>query len=165
MQSRKDKLVCNQMEEEGCDRMPVEMTYTGTVSFMRDITARITTIGNFLPSTPHKERGAIAEKEPYDVILSIAIWNAPFHLASRAVTIPLAAGNTVVVKGPELLYKCIWAIDDLCPKLGCYTKVGATIVSIAGKYVKPVLLELGRQAPIVVLDDADLEAAACNCVL
>lgn len=39
------------------------------------------------------------------------------------------------------------------------TKVGRIVSEIAGRHLKPVLLELGGKAPLVILDDADLDAA------
>ena len=39
------------------------------------------------------------------------------------------------------------------------TRVGRIIAQTAAKYLKPVLLELGGKAPLLVLDDADLDAA------
>ncbi|HVY19806.1 MAG TPA: aldehyde dehydrogenase [Bauldia sp.] len=39
------------------------------------------------------------------------------------------------------------------------TRVGRIIAEIAGRHLKPVLLELGGKAPLVVLDDADVDAA------
>jgi acyl-CoA reductase-like NAD-dependent aldehyde dehydrogenase len=39
------------------------------------------------------------------------------------------------------------------------TRVGRIIAQTAAPYLKPVLLELGGKAPMVVLDDADLDAA------
>ena len=39
-------------------------------------------------------------------------------------------------------------------------RVGRIIGSLAGKYIKPVILELGGKAAAVVLEDADLDAAA-----
>lgn len=45
------------------------------------------------------------------------------------------------------------------------TLVGSIIASTAGKYIKPVLLELGGKASAIVLDDADLEKAAMGCTL
>jgi acyl-CoA reductase-like NAD-dependent aldehyde dehydrogenase len=39
------------------------------------------------------------------------------------------------------------------------TEVGRKIASLAGQHLKPVLLELGGKAPMVVLDDADLDEA------
>ena len=39
------------------------------------------------------------------------------------------------------------------------TRVGRMIAELCGRHLKPVLLELGGKAPLVVLDDADLDAA------
>ena len=39
------------------------------------------------------------------------------------------------------------------------TRVGRVVAETAGRFLKPVLLELGGKAPLVVLDDADLDAA------
>ncbi|OVZ55838.1 salicylaldehyde dehydrogenase [Pigmentiphaga sp. NML080357] len=39
------------------------------------------------------------------------------------------------------------------------TRVGRIIAQTAARYLKPVLLELGGKAPLLVLDDADLDAA------
>lgn len=43
------------------------------------------------------------------------------------------------------------------------TLVGGIIASLAGKHVKPVLLELGGKASAIVLKDADIEIAASGC--
>ena len=40
------------------------------------------------------------------------------------------------------------------------TAVGRKVAQTAAKFLKPVLLELGGKAPLLVLDDADVEAAA-----
>ena len=39
------------------------------------------------------------------------------------------------------------------------TRVGRIIAETAGRYLKPVLLELGGKAPMLVLDDADIDEA------
>ncbi len=39
------------------------------------------------------------------------------------------------------------------------SKVGRVIAKLAAEHLKPVLLELGGKAPLVVLDDADIDAA------
>jgi benzaldehyde dehydrogenase (NAD) len=39
------------------------------------------------------------------------------------------------------------------------TRVGRILAQIAAKHLKPILLELGGKAPLVVLDDADVDAA------
>lgn len=45
------------------------------------------------------------------------------------------------------------------------TNVGSRIAATAGKYMKPILLELGGKAPAIVLDDANLESAAMHCAV
>ncbi|NNM63755.1 MAG: aldehyde dehydrogenase [Burkholderiales bacterium] len=39
------------------------------------------------------------------------------------------------------------------------TRVGKIIAALCARYLKPAVLELGGKAPLVVLDDADIEAA------
>ncbi|KAF6530390.1 hypothetical protein HZS61_001702 [Fusarium oxysporum f. sp. conglutinans] len=45
------------------------------------------------------------------------------------------------------------------------TLVGSIIASLAGKHVKPLLLELGGKASAIVLKDADVKKAAASCAV
>ena len=45
---------------------------------------------------------AMGLRQPVGVVLGMAPWNAPVILGVRAVAVPLACGNTVVLKGSEL---------------------------------------------------------------
>ena len=45
------------------------------------------------------------------------------------------------------------------------TNIGSIIASLAGKHLKPVVMELGGKASAIVLDDANLETAATQCAL
>ena len=45
------------------------------------------------------------------------------------------------------------------------TAVGSVIAGLAGKYLKPVLMELGGKAPAIVCEDADLQLAATSCAV
>lgn len=45
------------------------------------------------------------------------------------------------------------------------TAVGRIVAAMAGKNLKPVLLELGGKASAIVLKDADLELTATQCVI
>jgi acyl-CoA reductase-like NAD-dependent aldehyde dehydrogenase len=137
---------------------------------------------------------AMAIRQPAGVVLSIAPWNAPVILGVRALALPLACGNTVILKASEicpgthrLIAECLReaglppgvlnvitnAPEDapaLIESLISHpairrinftgsTRVGRIVALIAAKYLKPVLLELGGKAPLIVLDDADIDAA------
>ncbi|MGD0385126.1 MAG: aldehyde dehydrogenase [Solirubrobacteraceae bacterium] len=59
------------------------------------------TVGEVIPSdVPGKL--AMAVRAPAGVVVGIAPWNAPAILAARAIAMPLAYGNTVVLKASEL---------------------------------------------------------------
>ncbi|KAK5042881.1 hypothetical protein LTR84_012414 [Exophiala bonariae] len=45
------------------------------------------------------------------------------------------------------------------------TRVGSIIASLAGKHLKPTVLELGGKAPAIICEDADIEKAATQCAL
>ncbi|KAJ5085870.1 hypothetical protein N7532_010641 [Penicillium argentinense] len=118
MASRKEELIAYQREETGAGRPFSEHTFNLGVSFIKDFAARIPTIEGVVPNVTKDNEGAMVFKEPYGVILSIAPWNAPFILGTRAVALPLAAGNTVVLKGSELSPKCFWALGDIFRQAG-----------------------------------------------
>lgn len=137
---------------------------------------------------------SMAIRQPAGVVLSIAPWNAPVILGVRALALPLACGNTVVLKASEicpgthrLIAECLREAGlppgvvnvitnapedapDLIEALISHpavrrinftgsTRVGHIIAQTSAKYLKPVLLELGGKAPLIVLDDADIDAA------
>lgn len=137
---------------------------------------------------------AMALRTPVGVVLGIAPWNAPIILGVRSIAIPLACGNTVILKASEVCpatHRLIGAVlteaglgdgvvnvvthdpkdaEAIAEALISHhavkrvnftgsTRVGRIITGIAAKYLKPVLLELGGKAPLLVLDDADLDAA------
>jgi benzaldehyde dehydrogenase (NAD) len=137
---------------------------------------------------------AMAVRQPAGVVLGMAPWNAPIILGVRAVAVPLACGNTVVMKGSELCPATHGLIVEALQDAGLppgvvnfvtnapsdaplvveamiahpavrrvnftgSTRVGKIIASMCAKYLKPVVLELGGKAPLVILDDADIDAA------
>ena len=137
---------------------------------------------------------ALAVRQPCGVVLGIAPWNAPVILGTRAVAMPLACGNTVVLKASEQCPAVHTMIGDVLHEAGLgdgvinvvtnapkdaaavverliahphvrrvnftgSTHVGRIIATLAAQHLKPVLLELGGKAPVLVLDDADLDAA------
>jgi vanillin dehydrogenase len=137
---------------------------------------------------------ALAVRQPCGVVLGMAPWNAPVILGIRAVAMPLACGNTVVLKASEICPAVHRLIGTALQEAGLgdgvvnvltnapqdapaiverliahpavrrinftgSTKVGRVIAQLAARWLKPALLELGGKTPLVVLDDADLDAA------
>ncbi len=135
---------------------------------------------------------AMALRQPCGVVLGIAPWNAPVILATRAIAMPLACGNTVVLKASELSPAVHRLIGQVLQDAGLgvvnvisnapadaaaiverlianpavrrvnftgSTHVGRIVGELSARHLKPALLELGGKAPLLVLDDADLDAA------
>lgn len=65
-----------------------------------------------------KDTSAVFINQPYGVVLGIAPWNAPHTLGMRACLFPLAAGNTVILKGPELAPATYWHFVSILHKAG-----------------------------------------------
>ena len=133
-------------------------------------------------------------RQPAGVCVGMAPWNAPVILGVRSVAMPLACGNTVVMKASETCPATHSLIGKVLQEAGIpkgvinvvtharedapqvvealiahpavrrinftgSSHVGRIVAQTAAKYLKPVLLELGGKAPLLVLDDADLDAA------
>ena len=81
---------------------------------------------------------ALAVRRPCGVVLGIAPWNAPVILGMRAIAMPLACGNTVVLKGSEL-----------CP--GVHRLIGTALQQAElGDGVLNVILNAPIDAPAIV---------------
>jgi acyl-CoA reductase-like NAD-dependent aldehyde dehydrogenase len=71
----------------------------GLIEEAAAMTTQIT--GETVP-TDHAGTLALAIRQPAGVCLGMAPWNAPVILGARAIAMPLACGNTVVLKASEL---------------------------------------------------------------
>ncbi|HYP82442.1 aldehyde dehydrogenase family protein [Variovorax sp.] len=140
---------------------------------------------------------AMALRQPAGVVLGIAPWNAPVILGVRAIAVPLACGNTVVLKGSEISPATHGLIVEALQEAGLppgvvnfvtnapadaaavveamvahpavrrvnftgSTRVGRLIAQTCARHLKATVLELGGKAPLLVLDDADLDAAVAG---
>lgn len=164
------------------------------VSMVREAAAITTQIsGEVIPSD---KTGcmAMALREPVGVLLGIAPWNAPIILGVRAIAVPLACGNSVILKASEqcprthaLIIEAFAQADfpegtvnvvtnapeDAADVVGALidapevrrinftgsTAVGKIIAKRAAEHLKPCLLELGGKAPLIVLEDANIDEA------
>jgi acyl-CoA reductase-like NAD-dependent aldehyde dehydrogenase len=71
-------------------------------NMLREAAAMTTQItGEIIPSNKPGSM-AMAVRQAAGVVMSIAPWNAPVILGVRGIAMPLACGNTVVLKGSEL---------------------------------------------------------------
>ena len=163
-------------------------------SGLQEAAAMVTQIaGEIIPSDVPGSL-AMGVRQPAGVVLGIAPWNAPVILAVRAIALPLACGNTVVLKGSEVSPATHGLIIEALQEAGLpngvvnfvtnapadagavvqamiahpavrrvnftgSTRVGRIIAQTCATYLKPAVLELGGKAPLLVLADADIDAA------
>ncbi|HET9602142.1 MAG TPA: gamma-aminobutyraldehyde dehydrogenase [Acidimicrobiales bacterium] len=133
---------------------------------------------------------SIIRREPVGVIAQVAPWNYPMMMAVWKFAPAIAAGNTVVLKPsdttpattvllaeiaaeflPPGVFNVICGDRDTgrsmvthdTPDMVSITgsvRAGMEVARAAADSLKRVHLELGGKAPVIVFDDADLEAAA-----
>ena len=194
LEARADAFVDAMMGEIGATRGWALFNLGLAAGMVREAAALTTQItGEVIPSD---KPGclAMALKEPVGVILGIAPWNAPIILGVRAIAVPLACGNSVILKAsetcprthaliieafaeagfPEGVVNVVTnAPEDAAEVVGALidapqvkrinftgsTGVGRIIARRAAEHLKPCLLELGGKAPLLVLEDADLDEA------
>lgn len=129
-------------------------------------------------------------REPVGVVAQVAPWNYPMMMAVWKFAPAIAAGNTVVLKPsdttpastsllaeiaaeflPAGVFNVVCGDRDTgramvahdTPAMVSVTgsvRAGMEVAESASRSLKRVHLELGGKAPVVVFDDADLEAAA-----
>ncbi len=194
LEARKGQFVDAMMGEIGATAGWAMFNLGLAASMVREAASLTTQIsGEVIPSDKPGTL-AMALREPVGVILGIAPWNAPIILGVRAIAVPLACGNAVILKASEncprthsLIIEAFAeagfpdgtvnivtnAPEDAAEVVGALidapevrrinftgsTKVGKIIAKRAAEHLKPVLLELGGKAPLVVLEDADLDEA------
>jgi benzaldehyde dehydrogenase (NAD) len=102
LMAKESAFVTAMMDEVGAAENWARFNLALAAGIVREAAALTTQIqGEVIPSD---KPGcvAMAIKEPVGVILGIAPWNAPIILGVRAVAVPLACGNSVILKASEL---------------------------------------------------------------
>ena len=129
-------------------------------------------------------------REPVGVVAQVTPWNYPIMMAIWKVAPALAAGNTIVLKPSDTTPASTVLLAEIAgdilppgvlnvvcgdretgralvshkiPAMVAITgsvRAGKEVAKAAADDVKRVHLELGGKAPVMVFDDADVEAAA-----
>ena len=194
MDSKVEEFTKLMIEETGATAPWAGFNVALAANILREAGAMTTQIaGEIIPSDKPGAL-AMAVRQAAGVCLAIAPWNAPVILATRAIAMPIACGNTVVLKASEqcpgthrliatalteaglpagVINVVTNAPEDAAEIVAALvahpavkrvnftgsTKVGKIIARLAAEHLKPALLELGGKAPLVVLDDADIDGA------
>jgi betaine-aldehyde dehydrogenase len=133
---------------------------------------------------------SMIRREPIGVCAQVTPWNYPMMMAVWKWAPAIAAGNTVVLKPSDttpastLLMAEIMSeflpdgvinvicgdrdtgralVDHAVPQMVSITgsvRAGMEVAGSAARDLKKVHLELGGKAPVIIFDDADLDAAA-----
>jgi betaine-aldehyde dehydrogenase len=132
----------------------------------------------------------LTRRQPFGVVAKINPFNHPFRFCAEKAAAPLAAGNTVVIKGSEQAPLSSLRLGELCDgifpagvvniitgngevgsalvrhpdvrRIGFVGSVptGRAVAKEAAATLKRVSLELGGKNPIVIFPDADPKKAA-----
>lgn len=194
LESRKDAFVDAMMGEIGSTAGWAMFNLGLAAGMVREAAALTTQIGGEVIPSDKPGCLAMALREPVGVILGIAPWNAPIILGVRAIAVPLASGNSVILKASEHSPRTHELIIEAFADAGFpdgavnivtiapanagdvvgalidhpavkrinftgSTNVGRIIARRAAENLKPCVLELGGKAPLLVLEDADLDEA------
>ncbi|HSI27606.1 MAG TPA: aminobutyraldehyde dehydrogenase, partial [Aeromicrobium sp.] len=137
-----------------------------------------------------KDHTSMIRREPIGVVGQVTPWNYPLMMMMWKIAPALAAGNTVVLKPSDTTPASSTLLATLCqeflppgvlnvvtgdretgrlvvehptPQLVAITgsvRAGREVAGAAALQLKRAHLELGGKAPVIVFDDADVEAAA-----
>ena len=126
------------LEQRGNEFVPIVAAETamtdGWVRFnvqlaanmLREAAAMTTQItGDVIPSDK-PGAFAMALRKPAGVVLGLAPWNAPIILGIRAIAMPLACGNTTILKASELCPQTHLLLGDVLAEAG----MGAGVVNV-----------------------------------
>jgi betaine-aldehyde dehydrogenase len=136
-----------------------------------------------------KDHTSFIRREPIGVIGQVTPWNYPLNMAVWKIAPAIAAGNTTVLKPSDTTPSSTLLLAEVCaeflpkgvlnvitgdrttgaamidhpvPQMVSITgsvRAGMEVAKAASTDLKRVHLELGGKAPVIVFDDADIQAA------
>ena len=126
LEERSDRFITAMTEETGATEDWARFNVRLAADILRDAGAMTTQIAGQIIPSDKPGMTAMAVRQPVGVVLGIAPWNAPVILGVRAVAMPLACGNTVVLKASEVCPLTHRLIGDVL----CEAGMGHGIVNI-----------------------------------
>jgi len=131
------------------------------------------TMGQFGRS-PAGANNILVDYSPVGVSLLITPWNFPAAMGTRKIAPALAAGCTVILKPASATPLTALALAELLEEAGVpagvvnftgSTEVGRVLLAKASERIVNCSMELGGNAPFIVLDDADIENAVAGAMI
>ena len=101
MARRGEEAIAALAAETGASRLFSEFNLAFCIQVLREAAAAFTRPAGELLPTSIPGAYSIAQRVPFGVVGAISPWNAPLVLGIRSIAIPLAVGNTVVMKPSE----------------------------------------------------------------
>lgn len=102
LEAKSDQFAAAMTTETGASGLWAGFNVHLAAQGLLEAAAMTTQIGGELIPSEVPGSLAMGMRQPAGVVLGIAPWNAPVILAVRAIALPLACGNTVVLKGSEI---------------------------------------------------------------
>ena len=118
MVARAPEFVDAMMSEVGATKGWAMFNIMLASSMLREAAAITTQISGEVIPSDHPSRLCMAIRQPAGVVVGIAPWNAPIILGTRAVAVPLACGNTVVLKASEQCPRVHYLIGSVLREAG-----------------------------------------------
>jgi acyl-CoA reductase-like NAD-dependent aldehyde dehydrogenase len=101
MESYQNEFIARMVAETGATPAWAGFNVMVAASVLREAASLTTQIGGDIIPSNVPDNMAMGIRVPCGVVLSIAPWNAPIILATRAIATPIACGNTVILKASE----------------------------------------------------------------
>jgi acyl-CoA reductase-like NAD-dependent aldehyde dehydrogenase len=101
LEARRDQVVEAMAAEVGSVRGNAHFNVGMAANLLRELAALITAPQGSVLASQRPDTLSLAVQQPMGVVASFSPWNAPVILGMRAAAVPLAAGNTVVLKPSE----------------------------------------------------------------
>jgi succinate-semialdehyde dehydrogenase/glutarate-semialdehyde dehydrogenase len=146
--------------------------------------------GRLIPARAPNVTQSVVQ-EPIGPVAAFSPWNFPASQAARKIAAAIAAGCSIIIKGPEETPSPIIALAQALLAAGLpagvlnlvfgrpaeiseylipspiirkvsftgSVPVGKHLAELAARHMKPATMELGGHSPVIVFDDADLDAA------